>query len=278
MSDTVTPQSVRLDPLLRWAGSKRQLRGCLAEYWSSLTFNRYVEAFAGSCSLFFWLGPPKAVLADKNQDLMEVYEVLRERPDELYALASSYRRNRKTYYHLRSLDPESLSPLQRAARFVFLNRFCFNGIYRTNRNGQFNVPFSPRKTGEMPSLGSFRACAQLLRSAVLRATDFGTTLRRARAGDFVYIDPPYATDRRRVFTEYGPRPFGPEDLGRLERHLRSLDSRGIGFVLSYADCAEVRNMRRAWHARTVTVRRNVAGFQNARRRAREVIISNIEVG
>jgi len=264
----------RCEPLLRWAGSKRQLRARLHKYWRP-SFVRYVEPFAGSCSLFFWLAPARAILSDKNPELVEVYRVLAQRPDELHRAASYYPSTKGSYYTLRSLDTTHLPPLARAARFVFLNRYCFNGIYRTNRAGRFNVPFSPSKTGALPSVESFRACARALSGASLHAADFGSVLRHTRPGDFVYLDPPYATSKRRVFTEYGPRPFDRSDLDRLKYHLLHLDSRGVAFVLSYADCPELRTMCRKWRFQRVVVRRNIAGFQNARRHARELIVSNI---
>src|SRR6266487_250259 len=260
-------------PLLRWAGSKRQLRTELARYWKP-SFDRYVEPFAGSVSLLFWISPPRAILADKNHELIATYRVLLRRPEELHALVSCYPKGKAAYYGLRSENPGELSDSWRAARFLFLNRYCFNGIYRTDRSGRFNVPYSPTKTGRVPSLRAFQMCAQLLRRATLKCADFGTTLRDVRAGDFVYLDPPYATTTRRVFTEYGPRPFGPEDLVRLLDHLRKLDARGAAFVLSYADCAELRSVKSDWNVRRVTVRRNVAGFRSKRRRARELIVSN----
>ena len=106
--------------------------------------------------------------------------------------------------------------------------------------------------------------------------DFGATLTHVQSGDFVYLDPPYATEGRRVFTEYGPSPFGSVDLERLLRHLHRIDARGAAFVLSYTDCAELRVAKKTWKVREVEVRRNVAGFRNRRRTARELIVSNID--
>jgi DNA adenine methylase len=272
----MSDQSTGCQPLLRWAGSKRQLRGTLARYWSD-SYARYIEPFAGSCCLFFWLRPASAILGDKNEELINAYRVISKHPEEVYHAAKSYPRGRSAYNALRSENPTALSAIWRAARFVILNGYSFNGIYRTNAEGRFNVPFSRSKTRGIPSLQLFRACADLLRRAELRSADFGQVIRYARPGDFVYLDPPYATDSRRVFTEYGARPFGTPDLIRLQQHLRQLDSKGVAFVLSYADCQELRAAKLPWHTRTVMVRRNVAGFRNDRRRAREMIISNIDI-
>ena len=125
-------------PFLRWAGSKRQLLPVLAAYWSD-DYCRYVEPFAGSACLFFHLQPPKALLADINQELVLTYQVVRSHPHEVAAALGCLRKSRSNFLDLRAAVPTLLSAPQRAARFIYLNRFCFNGLYRTNRKGQFNV-------------------------------------------------------------------------------------------------------------------------------------------
>lgn len=260
-------------PFLRWAGSKRQLVPVLREYWND-SYDRYVEPFAGSCTLFFALRPDSALLADKNEQLIEVYEVVRTRWRSLHEAVTTLPRCKKTYDGLRCQEPSRLSAFRRAVRFVYLNRHCFNGLYRTNLAGRFNVPYSPRKTGRFPSTDVFEDCAEQLRRADLRPWDFGTTLRHTREGDFVYMDPPYAVDSRRVFREYGPKHFGEADLARLGIHLEKLHAKKVVFLLSYADCAAVRTAFGEWHLRRVRVRRNIAGFQGARRHAYELLVSN----
>lgn len=266
-------EKVRPAAFLRWAGCKRKLLPRLSSYWSS-EYTRYVEPFAGSSSLFFKLEPPNALLADKNADLIEVYGVLRDNPEELHARVSSLRKSKERYYRFRAQDPRKLSVIDRAVRFLYLNRHCFNGIYRTNRNGQFNVPYAPSGTGGIPALEQFVACSRLLVTATLHAWDFGTTLRHVGEGDFVYIDPPYAVESRRVFVEYGPRWFSRQDLARLAEHLKKIDRRGATFLVSYADCREARELSRDWHVMKLAVQRNIAGFHDDRRRAYELVISN----
>lgn len=261
---------------LRWAGCKRKLLPRLSSYWS-MDFTRYVEPFAGSSSLFFRVQPQSALLADKNADLIEVYSVLRDQPEELHARVSALRKSKGRYYKLRAQDPRTLSRFERAVRFLYLNRYCFNGIYRTNLAGEFNVPYAPSGTGGIPALKQFIACSRLLVTAELRAWDFGTTLRYVREGDFVYIDPPYAVESRRVFVEYGPRWFTRNDLTRLAGHLKKMDERGATFLVSYADCREARELSKGWHVMKLAVQRNIAGFHDDRRRAYELIISNRSV-
>lgn len=258
---------------LRWAGSKRQLIRRLTDYWDP-AFQRYVEPFAGSSALFFAIRPARAVLADKNSELIRAYEVVRKHPTKLHNRLLSIPRCKEEYYDLRSQDPTKLSPFQQAVRFLYLNRFCFNGLYRTNSSGQFNVPFSPNKTGGFPSLKQFQSCAKVLENADLHAWDFGTTLRYVQKGDFVYLDPPFAVESRRVFREYGARSFTKRDLVRLADHLQKIDKRKATFVVSYADCTEARQILSGWKRQRVRVRRNIAGFSGARRTAYELIITN----
>jgi len=165
--------------------------------------------------------------------------------------------------------------VERAVRFIYLNRNCFNGIYRTNLSGQFNVPFADSRAGEFLTFEEFLISATLLQKAELRACDFGTTLQHARHGDFVYLDPPYAVEARRVFRDYGAKTFTQADVSRLGRHLSRLDERGVHFLVSYADCKESRTLACGWMSRRMRVRRHVAGFAGARRSAYEILISNI---
>src|SRR5713226_3861706 len=127
-------------PLLRWAGSKRQILPILAKYWND-GFNRYVEPFVGSACLFFHLGPPAALLGDINDELLGTYRYVRFRYSEVSNLLHKMRKGEREYYKIRALKANQLSPAKRAARFIYLNRYCFNGLYRTNGNGSFNVPF-----------------------------------------------------------------------------------------------------------------------------------------
>lgn len=245
----------------------------LRQFWDS-KYARYLEPFAGSSCFFFAVQPDNAILADKNQELIESYEVLREDPLQLFTSVSALPRNKTTYYYERSRDPSKLSRFERAVRFIYLNRNCFNGIYRTNMSGQFNVPFGGGRTGAEISLQEITACAHALKSATLRCWDFGQTLRCAKKDDFVYIDPPYAVSGRRVFREYGTKIFNLDDVERLRCHLMKLNERGAEFLVSYADSSEGREIASDWSSRRIRVARQVAGFSGSRRKAYELLISN----
>lgn len=262
-----------ITPFLRWAGSKRKLLHELQPYWKN-RYMRYVEPFAGSSCLFFSILPPRALLADKNAELIEMYEQVRKRPDDVYDAVLDIDRTADEYYRVRALDPRRLTALERAVRFIYLNRNCFNGIFRTNTDGMFNVPFATSRAGEFPDREEFRRAAIALSRAELRACDFGATMRLVQAGDFVYLDPPYATSSRRVFREYGKHPFSVRDVARLGAHLRRIRKKKAHFLLSYAECPEIKAMARPYFVRRIRVRRQMAGDNEVRRNYSELLISS----
>jgi DNA adenine methylase len=266
-----TPPTIA--PFLRWAGSKRQILPALASYWEPC-FGRYIEPFAGSAALFFHLAPADAILADINADLVDTYREVR---DNLSAVEATLRRMKAgpdQYYRWRKRKLSALSPAQRAARFIYLNRYCFNGLYRTNLKGAFNVPFGALKAGALPSASHLAHCSRQLRRATIYPSSFEETLDAATTGDFVYLDPPFHVNGVRMFRDYSPTSFGPEHIRRLRDKLLQLDRSNVVFLLSYALSPEARLLSRGFHARTVAVRRNIAGFAGARKRATELLISN----
>lgn len=262
-------------PFLRWAGSKRKLLPKLKTFWTK-NHKRYIEPFAGSACLFFALRPSKAILGDMNSELISTYiEVKYRLPAVLKELAKLPPWNKEEYLRLRSLNTLRMKPHVRAARFIYLNRFCFNGIYRTNLKGQFNVPYSGDGCGALPHDEVFQLCSRRLRGVRFVNGDFETVLSQAEKGDLVYMDPPYAVRARRVFREYDPSTFTLEDIVRLRSWMVRLNAAGISFVVSYAESDEADLLRKGFAFETVAVRRNVAGFAAHRAMTNEVLISNI---
>jgi DNA adenine methylase len=159
-------------------------------------------------------------------------------------------------------------------RFFYLNRNCFNGIYRTNKAGQFNVPYG-RKTGRLPALENWISASRALAGVTLESRDFEAVVRKHTGeGDFVYLDPPYAVANRRVFKQYAATEFGLQDLERLRSLMTHIDSVGATFVVSYAQSQETAILAHGWHSFRQLAQRNIAGFSHQRRKAVEVIISN----
>jgi DNA adenine methylase len=263
----------RLKPFLRWAGSKRQQLSRLEQYWQP-THARYVEPFAGSACLFFAIAPAQAVLGDNNASLMHVYRIVRDSPDRIYDRLCRIKRDAKTYYRWRSKKPATLDSETRALRFLYLNRNCFNGIFRTNEDGAFNVPIGT-KQGAYFSRSDLRACSDMLKRTKLVAADFERTLQHVRKGDFVYLDPPFAVTSRRVFRQYGTDSFAADDMPRFAATLTRIDELQADFLVSYADCKQARELATHWHAVRLPARRHIAGFVGNRRRAYEWLISNV---
>lgn len=262
-------------PFLRWAGSKRRLLPILQTFWTS-KHKRYVEPFAGSACLFFAIRPPKAILGDLNPELIATYIEVKYRIETvLEELKKLKPEDKEEYLRLRKIDLGSIAAPARAARFIYLNRYCFNGIYRTNLLGQFNVPYSGVRCGSVPQDEVFEKCSNRLRHARFVNGDFEKVLQHADKGDLVYMDPPYAVRARRVFREYNPSTFTHEDITRLRSWMERLNAKGINFVVSYAESEEADVLRRNFSYETVAVRRHIAGFVGSRSLTNEVLISNI---
>ncbi len=230
----------------------------------------------GSASLFFSLNPSKALLSDLNDELVHAFCMVRDEPKRVHQALVSLPLGKDFYYEVRAKNPTKLSSINRAARFIYLNRFCFNGIYRTNRKGEFNVPYAASGTGGLPTLELLQSAAVQLKKCTLRCGDFESILlKEVRENDFVYMDPPYAVSTRRVFREYGPQPFEFEDVNRLDRLLDELDQRKAKFVVSYAMTNEICRVFRRWEIKRVVTQRNVSGFARHRRKAVELLVTNI---
>ncbi len=266
-------KSLAVRPILRWAGSKRKLLPTLKTYWNN-DFCRYIEPFAGSACLFFEIIPERAILGDNNYELTLTYNALKKFPDLVYKKTIEIPLGKDSYYEIRSMEIDNLSSIDRAARFIFLNRYCFNGLYRTNAKGKFNVPFSSSKTGGIPDIDTFRAVSVALQRADIIHSDYLTLLNLAQGGDFVYLDPPYAVKNSRIFSQYGPESFGLNDLVNLGSALKTLHQRNVKFVMSYANVEEATNLFSRWNVEIVKTQRNIAGFSKFRRIEEEIIVSN----
>lgn len=259
---------------IRWAGSKRKLLPILEKFWRS-SDNKYIEAFAGSACLFFHVQPRRAVLNDTNEELIAAYRILARHPLLLYETLNEMTRSQEIYYQIRGVNVNELDEFDAAVRFFYLNRYCFNGIYRTNKLGAFNVPYASYKTGGFPKRDQWRRSAEALSRAMILCSDFEeVVLDNVESGDFVYLDPPYAVSNRRVFVQYSPNEFGMSDLTRLRSVMDYVDRAGATFVVSYALSKETSILSQGWHSKRTLAQRNVAGFSHHRRKAVEVLITN----
>lgn len=259
-------------PALRWAGSKRQLLPALIDLLPPGA--RYIEPFAGSACLFFAVRPSGAVLGDSNRELISFYETLRRHPRLIARRAHGWSTDPESYYRVRALDGGELGDVERAARFLYLNRLCFNGVYRTNRLGRFNVPRG-RHTGAIPSEAALVRCAHALHRCELRHGDFERTVADAREGDVVYLDPPYTQNPEHAYGVYGYGSFDASQLGRMLACLAQLDRAGARFLFSYADDPEFRAVLPSdWIVRELSTRGRVAAQVSSRALRREILVTN----
>jgi len=237
---------------------------------------KYVEPFAGSACLFFHIHPREAVLGDINAPLIAFYNILARDPEKLHRAVRRFRADGSDYYRVRSIRGR-VGSISAGAHFLYLNRFSFNGVYRTNRSGMFNVP-KGQSTGGLPSLEHLTRAAVALSRTQRITGDFEVALALAEKGDFVYLDPPYA--RRRDITpgEYGYQSLnGEEDLARLGDALGDLTDRGVKYLVSYMKSTRAARLLPHTHSRFLRVRRNVGGFSSSRRWATEMLLANYRI-
>jgi DNA adenine methylase len=222
-----------LMPFLKWAGGKRWLATNYPHFLPK-NFNRYIEPFLGGGAIFFSMQPRQAVLSDANPRLIECYLVMRDDPQGLLARLLRHQKfhGHQYYYDVRSKNYRSA--VGRAAQFLYLNRTCWNGLYRVNLNGKFNVPKGTKSTVVFPN-EDFSVYSQLLRRAVLRSGDFEGILDTAKAGDFVFVDPPYTVKHNNNgFAKYNENIFSWADQIRLQEALGRAGRRGAKILLCNA--------------------------------------------
>lgn len=261
-------------PFLRWAGSKRSVVAKLAEN-SPPRFKRYIEPFVGSGALFFHLDPEEAILSDLNPEVVNLFIQIRSSPAPLHDLLCALPRDKETYLEVREKFGTESDPLERAASMLYLNRNCFNGLYRTNKLGKFNVPYAATGRGAYPTLKNFEACAQRLQNASIRHGDFFDVVDQAvQEGDFVYLDPPYLLSEGRIFSEYVKGHFSHKDTNRLAQLLDVIDQRGAQFLLSFIDDQIIHAIARKWLSETYLVQKNISGFASSRRKSPELLVKN----
>ena len=262
-------------PFLKWVGGKGQL---LPQMQALLprTFGRYFEPFVGGAALFFHLLPERASLTDVNAELVDCYRAVRDEVEDVIHALEAHEYDEAHYYRVRAQDLAGMSLAERAARTIFLNKTGYNGLYRVNKSGGFNVPFGRYVNPGFRNAESFanlRACARALRDVKLEVRDFGAVVRHARAGDFVYFDPPYVpVSSTSDFTSYVPGGFGREDQERLAEVFGRLAAKGVHVMLSNSDTPEVRALYGRFRIDRVLAARSVNSKPGKRGKVGEVVV------
>jgi DNA adenine methylase len=219
------------EPFLRWAGGKRWLVSYRPDLFASLKFERYFEPFLGSGAVYFHVEPEKAFLSDINRELIDTYIAIRDAPEvvESLLLLHHERHSKNHYYAVRGKACMTLA--ETAARFIYLNRTCWNGLYRVNLKGEFNVPIGT-KTRVMLPTDDFRRVSSLLKKAVLVSQDFEDSLGQCCENDFVFIDPPYTVcHNNNGFLKYNEHIFSWEDQIRLRDAVTAASARGAKILV-----------------------------------------------
>ena len=255
----VTPHLRKPEPFLKWAGGKRQL---LAQFDPLFpkpgSYGTYHEPFVGGGAVFFHLRPKRARLADTNPALIEAYQVIAESVEAVIDYLETCRHTEDFYYRLRGLDPDQLDPVRRVGRLLFLNRTGYNGLYRVNRAGQFNVPFGRYKNPTICDAANLRAVAAALAVVSLKVQSFEAVYDQAVSGDFVYFDPPYQPlSKTAAFTAYTKGSFSETDQKALADIFEALDQKGCRVRLSNSDTPFVRKLYRRHRIETVWATRRI---------------------
>lgn len=276
----------RVKPVLKWAGGKRQLLECIIPdiKYKLTDGNTYFEPFLGGGAVLFHLQPTNAVVNDFNDELINMYNIIRDNPLELIKELKSHKNTRKHFYEIRNIDRKekfkSLTPVKKAARTIYLNKTCFNGLYRVNSKGEFNVPFAdninPLIVDEETILGLNNYFNK--NKVRILSGDFEKAVSSAKKGDYVYFDPPYVPlSNTAYFTSYTKESFNMVDQIRLRDLAIKLKDKGINFMISNSDTKEIHDLyanSEYFKIKIVEVNRNINSKGNLRKGFKEVLITN----
>lgn len=275
---TTSAASTSPRPFVKWVGGKRQLLREIAALTPE-RFGRYFEPFVGGGALFFSLRPRDAFLSDANERLVRTYRAVRDEPESVIGLLSSYPHDQAFYMELRARGIDAASDIEVAAWFIYLNRTGFNGLYRVNQAGRFNVPFGRYANPTICDADNIRACSRALQSATLARSDFwqaeATT---AETGDFVYFDPPYVPlSATSSFTAYQAGGFSSDDQRRLRDLAARLVRRGVHVLLSNSSAPLVRELYGAppFEIHEVAAKRSVNCKAGGRGAVKELLIRGV---
>lgn len=276
--------NVGVSPIVKWAGGKRQLLPQLTKLLPP-KFNVYYEPFVGGGALLTNLFNRKlitrAIVSDTNADLINLYKTIKREPN---SLRNELRRldlnnSSDSYYAIREeFNQTSLFTPRKAALFLYLNHFGFNGIWRVNFRGKFNVPFGRHNNPNIPSIEKIMEFSKMLKKVTLLNKSFEYATMKAKKGDFVYFDPPYLPiSKTACFTDYTSQGFTIEDQLRLAENFKKLNTKGVRIILSNSDVPEIEELYKGFNLQHVTVNRTINSNANKRTGFKEVIITNYKV-
>ncbi|MFX4261574.1 DNA adenine methylase [Pelotomaculum propionicicum] len=265
-------------PVVKWAGGKTKILNQLSKYFPREYFN-YHEPFMGGGAVFFYLFEEirnknaKAYLSDSIEEIINLYRVIRDDVERLITISKKHIYDQKYYYNIRSQDTAELDDIQRASRTLYLNKTCFNGLYRVNSKGQFNVSFGDYTDPVIVNEEALRNASRTFQQAELYAGDFEIVMKNARAGDFVYFDPPYVPlSPTSNFTGYTSGAFGFADHRRLREVFSALQERGCYVMLSNSNTEFVRDLYRGCNIKTINAIRAINSDASKRGSIKELVV------
>lgn len=258
------PTEVAGRPFLKWAGGKTQLIPQLSKY-IPLSYNKYIEPFIGGGAFYFYLNPTNSVIADLNEDLVITYKCVRDQVDEVIELLKTYQNEEIFYYALRALDSNKLSNIEKAARLIYLNKTCFNGLYRVNKKGHYNVPYGKRSS-EFLNEGTLRDASIFLNETTIVHSDYKSTLEKyAKKGDFIFLDPPYyPIGKNSDFQRYTKEFFYHEDQVNLKKVFDALVAKGCYVILTNSDHPFILDLYNEYRIEIVETKRLISRNANTR--------------
>jgi DNA adenine methylase len=231
----------------------------------------------GGGALFFYLRPVSAVLADLNEELINCYEVVKSNVGQLLLELKKHRNERSHFLKVRKCQPWELDSVQRAARFIYLNKTCYNGLYRVNQRGEFNVPFGSYNNPRICDESGLRSASRVLQGAEILCRDFRFTLSRTQPGDFIYFDPPYnPVSSTSSFTSYSEAPFGEREQKALREVFHALNERGCLLMLSNSDTEFVKKLYKHFKVESVLASRAINCNAKKRGKISELIVRNFD--
>lgn len=265
-------------PIIKWVGGKRQL---LQELLNNLPnfSGRYYEPFAGGCALLFALKPENAYISDINEELINLYKIVKGSVEELIKDLKKHINTKEYFLNIRDIDLKeeykNWSNIQRASRFIYLNKTCFNGLYRVNSKGHFNVPFGNYKNPKIIDEENLTKCSRLLQKVEIKHADFEEVLKVVRQDDFVYFDPPYIPiSQTSNFTSYTKQGFDFKEQLRLKEVCDKLNSMKVKFLLSNSDTELTRDLYSYYDIIEVVAPRVISAKASSRGKVKEVLVKN----
>ena len=268
-------------PVVKWVGGKRQLLDEIAPRLPK-RITTYCEPFLGGGAVLFSLQPRNAIVNDLNADLMLVYEVIRDDVELLIAALEQHENTAEYFYNIRDLDRDKdayreMSAIERASRIIYLNKTCYDGLFRVNASGEFNSPFGHYKNPNIVNAPVLRAVSKYLtaNNIQLLHIDFEEVLQRVPRGGFVYLDPPYdPVSDTASFTDYNRGGFGREEQERLKRCCDELAARGVRFLLSNSATSFIKELYTGYTVEIVHAKRAINSDASKRGAVEEVLIRN----